>query len=224
MAQGNISLKRIGVDKTNARILAITAGAAFMIIFFLVASYSLFNQLNYQNRVIAKKRTAVKQLQANLTARDSLVRSYNAFISTPQNLIGGNPDGAGVQDGSNAKLVLDSLPSKYDFPALATSLERLALDQKVRIQSITGTDDEVTQAQNQAIGSPQPVEIPFEFTVSGDYAGIQNVISVLERSIRPIQIQTIKITGDQQDLTLNVAAKTYYQPEKTMNIRSEVVK
>ncbi len=224
MAQGHISLKRIGLDKTNARILGITAGAAFLVVFFLVASFALFQQLNYQNRVIAVKRKAVNQLKADLAARDSLVKSYDAFVSPPQNLIGGTPDGNGPEDGSNAKLVLDALPSKYDFQALATSLERLALDQKVRIQNITGTDDEVSQAQNQSSGSPQPVEMPFEFTVSGDYNGVQNVISVLEHSIRPIQIQTASVTGDQKDLTLKVTAKTYYQPEKTLNIALKVVK
>ncbi len=224
MAQGNISLKRIGVDKTNARILGITAASAFLVVFFLVASYSLFNQLTYQNRVIAAKRKAVTQLKANLKARDSLVKSYDAFVSTPQNLIGGQQDGNGPQDGSNAKLVLDSLPSKYDFPALTTSLERVALDNKVKIQSISGTDDEVTQTTNQSSGNPQPIEMPFEFSVNGDYAGVQNVISALERSIRPIQVQTIKLTGDQQALTLAVSAKTFYQPEKSLTIQSKVVK
>lgn len=222
--QGQISLKRIGVDKTNSRIVAVAAGSAFLVMFCLVASYSLFGQLTYQNKVISTKQKAVSQLRSNLTAVDSLVKSYDTFQASPQNLIGGSPSGNGVQDGSNSKLVLDALPSKYDFPALTNSLERLALNQGVKIQSITGTDDEVNQSANVANGKPAPVEMPFELTVSGSYAAIQNLITALERSIRPVQIQSTRITGDQKDLTLVVNAKTFYQPEKQLNIKMEVVK
>lgn len=218
-----LSMKRIGVDKTNGRIVAITAAAAFLVVFFLVASFSLFSTLTYQNRIIKTKKQAVTQLKKNLTARDSLVRSYKNFAAAPTNFIGGSPTGGGPQDGSNAKLVLDALPSKYDFPALTASLEKVASDQKVSIESITGTDDEVAQA-NQATNSPAPVEIPFEMKVTGDYAAVQRMISAFDHSVRPIQIQKMQITGDQKELSLDVTAKTFYQPEKTLNIRTKVIK
>lgn len=224
MANGQLSLKRIGVDKTNSRIVAVAAGSAFLVMFFLVGSYSLFGQLGYQNKVIGVKKKAVKQLQANIEASESLVNSYSDFVAAPQNLIGGNPSGSGPKDGSNAKLVLDALPSKYDFPALTTSLERVALERQVRIQNIAGTDDEVAQGEQVAEGDPQPVEVPFTLGVTGTYANIQEVITSLERSIRPIQVKTLKIAGDQADLTLTLEAKTYYQPEKTLNIKMETVK
>lgn len=224
MANGQVSLKRIGVDKTNTRIVAVAAGSAFLVMFFLVGSYSLFGQLGYQNKVIGVKKKAVTQLKENIAASNSLVNSYSDFVSAPQNLIGGNPAGQGPKDGSNAKLVLDALPSKYDFPALTTSLERVALEQQVRIQNISGTDDEVAQGEQEAAGDPQPVEMPFTLAVSGSYDNIQKVVRALEYSIRPVQVKTLKIAGDQADLTLTVEAKTYYQPEKTLNIRMETVK
>jgi hypothetical protein len=224
MAQGQISLKRIGINKTNSRIVAVTSGAAFLVVFFLVASVALFQQMMYQNRVIAVKKKAVNQLERNIKASETLMSSYEAFVNTPQNLLGGNPNGTGTLDGSNAKIVLDALPSKYDFPALTTSVEKVLIDQKVKIQSISGNDDTVNQAVTDATGSPKPVEMPFEATVGGDFQGVQSVISAFERSIRPIQIQTMEVSGDQQDLTLKIIAKTYYQPEKTLNIKQEVVK
>jgi Tfp pilus assembly protein PilO len=217
-------MKRIGVDKTNARTVVITAGASFLVVFFLVASFSLFSQLRYQNRIIGAKKKAVTLLKANVKASDSLVASYKTFAIQPQNFIGGNADGQGGQDGSNAKITLDALPSKYDFPALTASLEKIATDQRVSIQDITGNDDEVSQLANQSSNSPQPVEIPFEIKLSGDYAAIQRFVVALERSIRPIQIQTMQVTGDPQTLTLHLTAKTFYQPEKTLNIRTTVVK
>lgn len=224
MAQTHISLKRVGVDKTNSRIVAITAGAGFFIVFFLVSSYLLFGQLTYQNRVIGKKKAAVEQLQDNIEARDSLVTSYEAFVDAPQNLLGGNPSGNGPKDGSNAKLVLDALPSNYDFPALTSSLEKLLLEQRVKITSITGTDEEAVRAEEQLTASPSPIETPFEFSVSGDYAGIQRVITAMELSIRPFQVLTTQVTGDEQNLTLKLTGKTYYQPSKGLHIQKEVVK
>lgn len=223
MAGGQISLKRIGVDKTNSRIVTVTAISAFLVVFFLVASYMLLNQLLYQNKVIGYKKKAVAQLQTNIKSRDSLVTSYKAFVSAPQNLLGGNPNGSGPNDGSNAVIVLDALPSSYDFPALTASLEKLLLSQGVKIDSISGTDEEATQTTDSTSGKPAPVEIPFEFSVSGNYNSIRGVIDVLERSIRPFQVLTTEITGDQSDLKLKVTGKTYYQPENTLKIVQKVI-
>lgn len=222
MAQGHISLKRIGLDKTNSRIVVISAVGAFLTVFFLVASITLISQLMYQNRVISVKKKAVAQLQANIKASGSLVTSYKAFVSTPQNLLGGDPSGNGPQDGNNAKLVLDALPSQYDFPGLTSSLEKLMTDQHVKIQNIQGTDDEV--AQSSATAAAGPVAIPFSAAVSGDYQSVQNVISAMDRSIRPIQIQSMEISGDQSNLTLSLNAQTFYQPETSVTITKKVVK
>ena len=222
-SSAQLSMKRIGVDKTNARIVAITAGAAFLVVFFLVASFSLFSTLTYQNRIIKAKKEAVTQLKSNIKARDSLVASYTKFAESQQNFIGGSSNGAGGQDGSNAKIVLDALPSKYDFPALTASLEKMAFDQKVTINELTGTDDEVAQS-NQASNSPATIEIPFEIKVKGDYAAAQRLVDSFDRSIRPIQLQTMKVTGDAKEITLTVTAKTFYQPAKTLSIRTKVIK
>jgi len=137
--------------------------------------------------------------------------------------LGGNPIGTGEQDGDNAKLVLDALPSKYDFPALVTSLEKIFNGQGVQIESIGGTDDEIAQGSSSS-SAPQPVPVPFQFSVTGDYNKIKKAIGALEKSIRPIQIQAMQLTGSEQKMTLTVTAQTYYQPEKNLNIRTEVVK
>lgn len=218
-----LSMKRIGVDKANARIFMIIAGASFLVVFFLVASYSLFGELNFRNRVINNKKAAVEQLKLNVDSSQKLVKSYRVFTAAETNFIAGSANGTGPQGGSNPKITLDALPSKYDFPAFTTSLEKLALDQQVTIDGITGSDDEVAQA-GQSSNSPAPVEIPFEIKLTGDYISIQKAIDSFDRSIRPIQIQTMKINGDQTKLNLTITAKTYYQPEKTLKIRMKDIK
>src|ERR1039458_7758761 len=160
MANQAISTKRLMIDKTNSAIVVITAVAAFVVVFSLIASKTLISQAAYQNRIISAKKVAVSQLKANKLASDHLVASYAAFVGTPQNMLGGSPNGTGAQDGDNAKLILDSLPSKYDFPALVSSLEKLLTSQNLQVQSITGTDDEIAQSSNQSSSKPVPIAMP----------------------------------------------------------------
>lgn len=219
-----ISTKRIQIDKANMTIVIATSIATFITIFCLVGSKALLSQRSYQSNVIAKKEVAKKQLKENISAVNNLVSSYQQFVSGQENLIGGSATGSGDRDGDNAKIVLDALPSKYDFPALASSLEKLILDNGNQIVSITGTDDELNQEANTSSSAPQPVEMPFEIAVKGNYSSIQNLINVFEKSIRPFPIQSMSVTGKDSQIILDIKAKTYYQPEKNLNIKTEVVK
>lgn len=218
-----IPTKRLLIDKSNSTIVAVTAIAAFVVIFCLVASKSLISQELYQGRVISKKKEALSQLKTDISATQTLVSSYEAFVSPTTNLLGGDPNGSGSQDGNNAKIVLDALPSAYDFPALTTSLGAIVSQQGLKVNGITGTDDEIAQQSNLASGSPQPVPMPFTINVEGSYSQIQALVSEFEHSIRPFQIQTLALSGDQGDISAQITAQTYYQPQKTLNITEEAV-
>ncbi len=219
----NPSSKRVLIDKANTAVVVVVSVAAFLAVFSLVATKTLISQAAYQNRVISGKRVAVNQLKSDLSAIQQLKKSYDAFNSTTQNAIGGNPNGTGQQDGNNSKIVLDALPSTYDFPALTTSLESLLSTQNVKINTISGTDDEVAQSTNQSSASPSPIAIPFQLSVTSNYDSIKNVVSTFERSIRPIQLTTLDLSGDQKNLNLSINAETYYQPAKALTINTKVV-
>lgn len=221
---GMNSVKRALVDRTNSTVVILVSVATFLAIFSLIATKVLMNQAAYQSRVIKEKRIAVNQLKSDVKAIEKLQKSYDLFVGTPENVIGGKPIGNGPQDGDNAKIILDALPSNYDFPALTTSLDVLLSSQQVKILSITGTDDEVTQSANQSSGTPQAVPMPFQASFSGDYEKVQNMLIAAERSIRPIQLTTLDLTGKQDNLTVVLSAQTYYQPAKQFNIQMKVVK
>jgi hypothetical protein len=217
------SVKRALIEKSNSTMVVVTSVACFIVVFSLVATWSLFDQFLYQNRIISADQKAADQLTADISSVHSLESSYNAFINTPTNAIGGNPSGSGPQDGNNAKIILDALPSKYDYPALVTSLENILTGQAVQIQSIAGTDDAAAQA-TQASAAPQPQPMPFQVVVNGNYTAMQNVINAFERSIRPFQVTTLEVAGDQSQLTMTVNAQTYWQPAKSLDIRTQVVR
>lgn len=224
MAKANLSTKRLAIDKANLTVIIVVSVAVFVTVFSLVASKSLLSQRAYQAKVISKKEAALKQAKTNVKNSEQLIASYQKFISEPQNTLGGNPQGTGDKDGQNSRIILDALPSKYDFPALTTSLDKLVSGNGFKVSSITGNDDEAAQAANKVSSAPQPIEMPFtvEATVPGVDA--KRFMELFERSIRPIEVQKVVATGRANELKITVTAKTYFQPAKNLDVKQEKVK
>lgn len=224
MAAIKLSMKRVQINKANSSMVLTIAAAAFVVVFSLVASRALLNKRAYQGKVISAKVKAVNQLEANITAANTLVTSYKAFVGTSENVIGGNPNGTGDRDGDNAKITLDALPSQYDFPALASSLEKILLTNNYKIDSISGTDDELAQQSKQQDPILAPIPMPFTVGATTSISGARDLLTTFERSIRPIRVESLQATGSNSDLNLTVTASTYYQPQKTVDIKMEVIK
>jgi len=232
MAEGKlISVNQLKIDKANQTIVVVVGICAFLVVFSLVASKSLLSQYSYQNRVTAAQQATVTQLQADKTATTSLVNSYNTFTNQSVNIIGGSATGSGSQDGTNGKIILDALPDTYDFPALVTSVQNLLSIPGASIQSIGGTDNgnnsstsTTSSTTNSSVNSVAPIAIPFNFSVQGSYADIQTILNNIQHSIRPIQVQSIDMSGSDNLLTLTVTAQTYYLPAAGLNISTETVK
>lgn len=217
-----VSQKRTQLEKANTRMVITVGVAAFIVVFSLVASQALWKRMSHQAQVINAKEEARNQLETNIETVDDLQLAYNTFISADDNVLGGNPTGQGDKDGDNAKIVLDALPSKYDFPALATSLEKVLKDNNSNINSISGTDEEAENVDSPSADGP--VEVPFELSATGNYQSTQDLLSLLQRSIRPIQAQTLSLSGSNSDLVMNLTAVTYYQPARTLEVQTKVVK
>jgi Tfp pilus assembly protein PilO len=226
MARTTAFTKRSLINKANSTMVIATTVAAFALVFGLVAGKALVSQMGYQNRVVSAKKIALNRLKGDLAARTTLKNSYDNFVAQNPNVIAGDKNGTGSKDGDNAQIVLDALPSKYDFPGLTTSLEKLITDQGLKIVSISGTDEEATQASNATSPDPKPVAMPFQFQANGSYNSIKSLVDTLQNSIRPFQIQTLEMTspGDTSNMNITIAAQTYYQPEKDLKITSKVVK
>lgn len=211
--------KRVQLDKANAVMLSIVIGASVLSASALVVSKSFYSQASYLNRVATEKEKALKQLKKNESAVSTLVASYKTFTEKNPNLIGGSRTGNGERDGDNARLILDALPSKYDFPAMATSIEKLLTGYS--ISSITGSDDTISQSQ---ADNAQLVEMPFKMEVDTDYQQMQKLLNTFEKSIRPFQLESVTFTGTNNKLKGVISAKTFYQPEKNLKIVYKVIK
>jgi len=254
MAKRNmrLSVKRLQIDKASSVIVISVGIAAFVTAFSLVMMKSLLAERSYQKTVTEKREKALDVLEANVAATDELKTKYYEFVNRQENIIGGSSQANGDRDGDNARIILDALPSKYDFPALASSLEKILKDRNYTIKSIVGVDDEANQnnsGQGQAKGTlsqPQAsqitsgsapnqtqasvpsngaIEMPFEVGADGSYQSIVDLLGILDKSIRPMNIQSMSLkASDGNRVELSIKGKSYYQPSKTLNIPEEVVK
>jgi Tfp pilus assembly protein PilO len=208
-----ISSKHVLIDKANSSILVASLIAVALVVFSIVACVALSKEMGYQSKVINLREKAKTVLGNNVTAVDSVVAAYKTFEAETTSVIG-------TAD-KNSVVVLDALPSKYDFPALTSSIEALALESGTTLSSITGSDNEATAEQDSL--APKPIEIPFEFSATGKLASLQVLVGKLERSIRPIVIKSISFAASGDNIQVNISAVTYYQPEKQLGITESIV-
>ena len=220
-----LSTKRLQISKAQSSMMVIATVSAVITVFCLASSRALLAEAKFQSHVITARKAAAKQMQANVQIAQNLSNQYNQVFegSSPLNIIGGANDSspnAVPPNGDNGRIVLDALPTTYDFPALLTSLSNLMSKDNVGTPSIGGTDTSST-ANNQPSSNPQPTEI--DFTIGGNttYQGAQTLVKDLERSVRPFKVTKLSLSGSESNLSLSLSVATYYQPAKTLNLTTE---
>jgi hypothetical protein len=200
----------------------------FIVFFAAFASRALLSQASYQQRVITSKKDALKIAEKNQENAKKLEASYNSFATESINVLGGNPTGIGPLDGSNPKIVLDALPSVYDYPALSSSIEKLLLDNGYQIETIGGSEDaklanDNTNETNKS-SKTEVVAIPYPLSIQSTVDGTKNLLEILERSIRPFYVEKITISGSGNSVGSRITMKTYYQPGIGVEVTTKVVK
>ncbi len=222
--------KRQQIENAGRSMFLWVAIASVAVSVCLVMAQFLFQKWTYNNRVLSAKYKAADTLKKNITNGKQLQQAVNALVS--------NQDLASVKantDDPNTQSVLDALPSKLDATALATSLQQVILSKSgVTIDSISVPSDQPGVAGGASAGattktgaadtSTGPQEMKFDIGVSGSYDKIRNMVFDLERTIRPIKVISMTLTGDDAAMTAKMSIVTYYQPSKTITIKQEVVK
>ena len=229
-----ISVKHVQISRAQSTILIVVVVATVITVFSLVSAKALISQGSYQKRVLNARRDAVKQLRDNVNASKTLITQYNNVFegSNPTNIIGGKnttKPKASAPDGDNARIVLDALPSSYDFPALISSIAKILSDDNIANPSVTGTDQSDTIGKTSSVvnsalsTASQPV--PITLTVSGtsSYKGIQRLIGDFGRVIRPFDTTNVQLSGKNSAMTFSMGLTTYYQPAKELTIGSKEI-
>lgn len=211
------SVKHVEIDKSQSTMLAVIAAAVAFCVFGLFATKSLVSKGLYQRRALSAEHSVESTLQGNYTAAQTLVTQYGVFAQENPNMIGGNMNGNGLNDGDNPRITLDALPSKYDIPALASSVEKILSGRSVSIDSLTVTDDPSANS-DQPQAQPKTVSIPVSFEGTTNYKTAQQLLQDFERSIRPFDVNSLQISGTDKSISMTVNMTTYFQPAKSLNL------
>jgi hypothetical protein len=243
------SIKHLQIHKANNMMFIAVGIATVVSVFSLISSKALLGESSYQHKVLKQRHQAADQLKKNIESAKALKQQYDAFEDQNPNIIGGrggvdlaialsegqDQNGAVTvkgqvvkltgQDGDNAKIVLDALPSRYDFPALISSIEKIANLDNAPLQSVTGTDESISSAQDSAStavpSAQQPM--PFSITTQTDYNTTQTLVKDLERSIRPMDISRFSLHGNGTSMSATIESSTYFQqPIQLRIIEKEV--
>lgn len=205
----NLNLgKREKIQQANSTTLIVVAIASVIISMTLVMGNFLLKQKSYNDRVYKEKKIARDTLRQNVTNARELEEKYKD-IEDPKSL-------------ASPETILDALPGTYDNPALRTSIESLVKRNSLSIDSLTSVDQE-GKAEEKSI-NPTPVDMPFSITVVGSYDKIRNFVTDLERTIRPMKVDTLAITGSDNDMKAEIDVTTYFQPTREIGITTKEVR
>ena len=220
-------IKKLHLDKQQSRILTTIAVATAISVFCLAATKVMISNGAYKRRVINARHQVVNQLRKDITQSQALINQFQIFEGdNPKNIIGGKnttDQSATPPDGNNSRIVLDALPSSYDFPALLTSMAKILNNDQIGSPGISGSD---TSASSSSVPSPtpQPQAIPLTLNGQGNYGSVQALIKDLERSIRPFDVLNLSLQGASNSFSLSLSVNTYYQPPKILSVGEKEVR
>lgn len=202
----SFSPKRLGIKRANTVIFGAVATAAVVVVVSAVLLNFLWDLRGFNNRVIAERTVARDTLDANL---ENIEKLETSFLALEQGEI-------------NSQVVLDALPSRYDYPALATSVDKQVEEDGLVLNNIQG-DDLIADAVESDI-MPEAVQMPFSINLQGDYEGMVTFIQNLEKTIRPMSIDAIELNGTDDELRAQIRMHTYYQPSVSIEVETETVR
>jgi hypothetical protein len=196
--------------------------------FCLYGSKTLLAKAAYQQKIISASSKASKQLDKNLVAANALSSQYKGLFdnNSPTNAIGANNDkspNAVPPNVDNTRLAIDAMPVTYDYPALIASLTKILTDSGLSAPSITGTDQTASTSSTPS-DKPTPTTITLNIAGSGNANAIQNVLTTLEKSIRPFDVTNVQVSSGSGKLSFTATVNTYFQPAKTLGISEGKVK
>ncbi len=216
--------KRAQIAKANRTMFVWIALCSAIIGSSLVVSYFLIQKLAYNEKVLFKKNETVSILAKNIEAVPKLDAEIRV-LETNSDLASAKAS----EDDQTIQVILDALPSDANSLALGASLQRkllagvdgISID-TLQVEPVAGIESSegssggqlvsVTAVGDEATEETSEYTIAFRFTVNGAQDKLKQVLQNLERSIRLIDIRTLRIEsqGPQQQLT--VAGYAYYEP------------
>lgn len=213
--------KRQQIAQANKMIFVWVIIASVVISLCGVTIQFLFRQAAFNQKVISAKLETQGTLSDNIENVQELKKNVDALLAdTRLSTVKAN------ENDSNLKVVLDALPTANDGSALGASLQQVILPKsRVETSDLTtisslmiAEDETVPTTKGEALTSN------FNFAATGDYGHIQTMFGDLERTIRPMNVQTFTMQGVDGAIRATVTGVTYYSPEQTVQLGKKSIK
>ncbi len=221
--------KRTQIAMANRVMFLWVAGVSIIFGFALVGSIFLAQKLLFNERVIQEKEKTVSVLRTNNSHVQALEDQIRV-LDTNQALI----NAKATSDDQAVQVILDALPSDANSLALGASiqnklltgitgltLDSLQVDPVIGLESLSNNSSVVNVSTS---SSKSQNDITFRFSVTGDETALKQVLLNLEKSIRTIDVISLKIEGSGSTSSLSVQGRAFYEPAKVVQLKDKTVK
>lgn len=220
--------KRQQIAKANSMMFMWVAGASVVVGIALVASAFLLQKLWFNEKILSEKsKTASVLVQNNKVVEE--LKNQVRVLNTSQAL----KDVMLPTEDQPIQVVLDALPSDANSSALGASLQEKFLKgnglelQSLNVDPVEGVELLGDDSVQDASGATGSTVINFRFAVSAPVSNanaLKELLQRLERSIRPINLTAVQIETQGDRLSLEVTGNSYYEPAKTVELKTKTVK
>jgi len=205
--QQHKSKKHFQIEKTKQNVFLIVIVASMVLSASLVLGKFIYDWSRFNARVWSAQSEAIDTLNSNIANAEQVINEYQAF--------------EGTSDVKPEK-ILDALPANYDLSAWNSSLQFLVGLNSLTIENITGTD--LSLETDDTSNTPSPQEFTFGIEANGEYSKVRSFVSDLNRSIRPIALDQLTLSGSPDNITVEVNGRTFYQPAQSLDFSSEEIR
>ncbi len=231
MAAKDVAMrKRAQIAKANRTMFIWVAIISVVVGFALVGSIFLAQKLFFNEKVLAEKDKTIATLKTdnnNVSALEAQVR----VLDTNQALI----DAKAKPTDQALQVILDALPSDANSLALGASLQNKLLSGidgltlvSLQVDPVVGVETSATDPTVQNVAPTATTgdqnQITFRFSVKGSDASLKEALTRLERSIRAIDILSLKIESQGSARLMTVEARAFYEPARTVTLKDKVIK
>lgn len=215
--------KRQQISGTRKQVFIWVAAASAAVVICIIVGINLIQRIKYQTKVNGELGKTAETLKNSANSIDELISNVNNLRTNRQLTL----TNLKSDDSTVFQVVIDALPTEADAVDFGASLQNEILSRSgVVIDSLSvdgpststgsasgsSTSTSTTNTTASAIAFPTAQPISFNISVVGSYDNIQETLENIQRTIRPIAIDSIRLEGTDDSLTADVRATTYYSP------------
>lgn len=240
-------LKRNAINKANQTMFLAVAGAALIAGASVVGMIYLFRIYSFNIKVLTEQDKSISTITQNIENINDLkerLGSLETNESLNEKNLKSNADDGGL------RVIADALPDSENASGLGSALQKRIFSDGVTLDAfnIESSDSNSlstsasTSVSSESSNIPEGVkDIQFTASISASfpnegspediknketaaYNNIVNTLQKMEKSIRAINVTSLKFERSINKFTLTLSAKSYYYPKYVMTLDSTKVK